>query len=87
MKKALKICVGIAAIGYVVVKAFAVGEVLPMGWALYKGDDERGNACAAAIEAYHGKDSEWTNFILDMTVYSVNMMYKLKGDRVRVERV
>lgn len=87
MKKAFKICVGIAAIGCATMTAFAAGEVIPMGWSFYKGDDERGNACAAAIEAYHGKGSDWMNLIMDTTVRSVNMMYKLKGDQARVERV
>ncbi len=84
-EKALKICAGIAVIGYVAVKAFAVGEAMTMTWSLYKGDYERANACAAGIKALHGQNSEWTNAILYYTETAVNTMLKLDGNQRRVK--
>ena len=85
MKKALKICVGIVAIGYIGSTAFAVGEALPMVQALYKGDCKTANLCAAAIRAVHGRKSGWYDYILDCTVFAVNTILKIEGNERRVE--
>ena len=85
MKKVLKVCAGIAAIGIVGIDAYIVSAAMPMAWALYKSDYERANACAGAIKALYGRDSVLTEIILETAKDVVNNTLKREGSERRIE--
>lgn len=84
MKKVLKVCAGIAAIGIVGIDAYVVGAAMPMTWSVYKGDYERANACAEAIVVLHGRNSVLTKAILETARNAVNNTLKREGSKRRV---
>lgn len=84
MKKVLKVCAGIAAIGIVWIDAYVVGATMPMAWSVYEGDYERANACAEAIVALHGRNSVLTKSILETAKNVVNNTPKREGSKRRV---
>ena len=84
MKKVLKVCAGIAAIGIVGINAYVVGAAMPMTWSVYKGDYERANACAEAIVVLHGRNSVLTEIILETAKNAVNNTLKREGSERRV---
>ena len=84
MKKVLKVCAGIAAIGIVGINAYVAGVGMPMAWSVYKGDYERANACTEAIVVLHGRNSVLTEIILETAKNAVNNTLKREGSERRV---
>ena len=87
MKKALKIGIGVAVIGYAGCVLVMAGEALPLVCALYRRDYEGANACTKAIAKAHGCESTWFAAILDIAMVSANIRLQRGDARRRVEYI